>query len=76
LLQQIDLTILANIQKHNVVSYFLSWLTIPTKENMIDDQFADEHLFSISTQTPWFFDIENYLTTGKCRVSEIPAHMI
>jgi hypothetical protein len=28
-------------------------------------RFPYENLFSISTQTPWFVDIENYLTTGK-----------
>jgi hypothetical protein len=65
LLQQFDLTILDNPSKKNVVAYFLSRLTIPTEEDMIDDQFPDEHLFSISTQTPWFVDIENYLTTRK-----------
>jgi hypothetical protein len=65
LLQQFDLTILDKPGKHNVVAYFLSRLTIPTEEGMIDDHFPDEHLFSISTQTPWFVDIENYLTTGR-----------
>jgi hypothetical protein len=65
LLQQFDLTILDKPGKQNVVAYFLSRLTIPTEEDMIDDQFPDEHLFSISTQTPWFVDIENYLTTWK-----------
>jgi hypothetical protein len=57
LLQQFDLTILDKPRKQNVVSDFLSRLTIPTEEGMLDDQ------FSISIQTPWFFDIENYLTT-------------
>jgi hypothetical protein len=38
---------------------------------MIDDWFPDEHLFSISKQTPWFFDIENYLTIGK-----FPQHFL
>jgi hypothetical protein len=55
LLQQFDLTILDKPGKQNVVAYFfLSRLTSPTEEGMIDDRFPDEHLFSISTQTPWF----------------------
>jgi hypothetical protein len=65
LLQQLDLTILDKPIKQNVVTYFLSRLTIPIEEGMIDDQFPDEHLFSISIQTPWLSDIENYLTTRK-----------
>jgi hypothetical protein len=52
LLQQFDLTILDKPRKQNVVANFLSRLTIPTKEGMIDDHFLDENLFSIPTQTP------------------------
>jgi len=37
-------------------------LKIPTEEGMIDDNFLDEHLFEITTQTLWFADIANYLT--------------
>jgi hypothetical protein len=65
LLQQFDLTILDKPSKQNVVADFLTMLTIPTEEDMIDDQFPDVHLFSISTQIPWFADIENYLTARK-----------
>ena len=28
-------------------------------------EFPDEHIFSISTHTPWFVDIANYLAIGK-----------
>jgi hypothetical protein len=52
LLHQIYLTILDKPGKHNVVANFFSTLTIPTEEGMSDDQFPDEHLFSISIQTP------------------------
>jgi hypothetical protein len=65
LLQKFDLTILDNPTKQNVVADFVSRLTIPNEEGMIDDRFPDGNLFSISTQTPWFVDIENYLTMGK-----------
>jgi hypothetical protein len=56
---------LTSLESINVVADFLSRLTIPTKGGMIDDHFPDEHLFAISTQTPWFVDIANYLTTGR-----------
>jgi hypothetical protein len=62
LLQPIDLTILDKVGKQNVVADFFSRLTIPTEEDMIDDRFPNEHLFSISTHTPWFVDITNYMT--------------
>jgi hypothetical protein len=65
LLQQFDLTILDNPSKQNVVADFLSRLITPIEEGMIDDPFLNEYLFSISTQTHWFSDITNYLTTGK-----------
>eukprot|EP00253_Pinus_taeda_P003448 PITA_03448 len=32
---------------------------------MVDDQILDEHLFSISVLSPWFFDIANYLVAGR-----------
>jgi hypothetical protein len=37
-------------------------MVTPTKKGMIDGQFLYDHLCSISIQTPWFDDIENYLT--------------
>jgi hypothetical protein len=69
LLQRFDLTILDRPDKQNVAADFLSMLTIHTEEDMIDDQFPYENLFSISTQTPYFTDIENFPTTGK-----LPQH--
>jgi len=47
LLQQFDLTILDDPGKQNVVAYFFSKLTIPIEEDIADDQFLDENLFSI-----------------------------
>lgn len=32
----------------------------------MEDAFPDEHLFSISIQSPWFLDIANYLVIGRC----------
>ncbi|MCY6525085.1 hypothetical protein, partial [Actinobacillus pleuropneumoniae] len=65
LLQQFDLTIVDKPRKENVVEDFLSRLTSPTgEEGMVDDQLAEEHLFSISVLSPWFFDIGNYLVAA------------
>lgn len=36
----------------------------------IEDSFPDEHIFAVSTKSPWYADIENYLATGK-----VPPHL-
>jgi hypothetical protein len=51
--------------KHNLVSNFLSRLENTTDQEMIEDAFQNEHLFVVSTKTPWFVDMENYLAIGK-----------
>lgn len=49
-----------------MVADFLSRLVFPTcDEGMVDDQLPDEHLFSMSVLSPWFFDIANYLVAAK-----------
>jgi len=66
LLQHFDLTIIDKLGKENVVANFLSRLTLPAgKEEIIDDQLPDEHLFSISVISPWYADIANYLVVGR-----------
>ena len=37
---------------------------------MVDDQMADEHLFSILVLSPWFVDIANYLVS-----TQFPPHL-
>ena len=60
------MTIIDKLGKENVVAYFLSILALPTgEEGMVDDQLPDKHIFSISTLSPWFFDIANYLVDGR-----------
>ena len=62
LLQQFDLTIVDKPDKENVVADFLSRMNLPVgEEGMVDDQFLDEHLFTILVLSPWFADIANYL---------------
>ena len=51
--------------KNNLVADFLSRITRIDESLSVDDAFPDEHLFSISTNVPWFVDLENYLVGGK-----------
>lgn len=66
LLQQFDLTIVDKIGKENVVADFSYRMNLPAgEEGMVDDQFPDEHFFSISVVSPWFADIANYLVSAQ-----------
>jgi len=66
LLEQFDLTIVDKAWKDNVVVDFLSRLTLPIgKEEIIDARLLDEHIFPISTLSPWFVDIGNYFVVGR-----------
>ena len=71
LLQEFELTIMDKPRKHNVVVNFLSRLEHTTYQEMIEDAFPYDHLFSISTKIPWFSNMENYLAIGK-----FPQHFI
>ena len=51
--------------KDNVVADFLSRLTISDDCNATEDYFLDEYLISISTHSPWYANIANYLVAGK-----------
>jgi hypothetical protein len=65
LLQEYDITILNKLGKDNVVVDFLSRLTSNENEPPVEDYFPDEHLFAVSTNSPWFTDIANYLVAGR-----------
>ena len=56
--------------KENQGVDFLSRLNTKGENVLVFDDFPDEHLFYISTHTPWFEDIANYLDT-----SRFPQHM-
>jgi len=62
-LQQFDLRILDKPRKKNFVIYFLWRLTNTIDDEVVDDNFPDEHIFAMSIETPWFADIANYLAT-------------
>jgi hypothetical protein len=65
LLQEFDITIKDRPGRENLVVDFLS--RIPKRDDslIVEDQFLDEHLFSITTKPPWNADVENYLEAGK-----------
>jgi hypothetical protein len=70
LLQEFDITIVDRPGKENVVVDFLSRLNINDDISLVDDSFPDEHLFAVSTHSPWYADIANYLVAGK-----VPPHL-
>jgi hypothetical protein len=42
----------------------------PDDDTQVDDSFPDEYLFAVSTHSPWYVDIANYLVAGK-----FPSHL-
>jgi hypothetical protein len=70
LLQEYDITIIGKLGKDNVVVDFLSRLTNECDIVLVEDNFPDENIFSLSTHTPWYADISHYLVAG-----EHPSHL-
>ena len=70
LLQEFNIIVLDQPGKENLVVDFPSRIKHEGDDIPVDDSFPDEHLFSLSVNTPWFADIENYLATRK-----LPAHL-
>jgi hypothetical protein len=69
LLQELNITVLDQPQKENLVADFLSHIKHEDDDIHVDDSFPDEHLFSLSINTPWFSNMVNYLDTRK-----LPSH--
>lgn len=65
LLQEFNITVVDRPGKYNVVADYISRLNNPSEVVHVDDNFTDEHLFSMSTESPWLTDIDSYLVTGK-----------
>ena len=66
LLQEFDITIVDKQGKSNVVVDYLSRLHITDEDSTpAKDTFPDEHLFHITTHTPWYADIANYLAANR-----------
>jgi hypothetical protein len=53
-----------------VAADFISRMKNEDDDILVDDSFPDEHLFSFSVNTPWFVDMEKYLSTRK-----LPSHL-
>lgn len=52
-------------RKQNTVANFLSRIQNDNNDVPVEDNFPDEYLFAVSTKSPWFADIANYLATWK-----------
>ena len=63
LLQEFDLEIKAKKGSKNSVANHISRLHIPSMGD-ISDTLPDEHLLALSSQTPWFAHIVNFLVIG------------
>ena len=49
--------------KDNVVADFISRIKNEDDDILVYDSFLDKNLFSLSVNTPWFVDMENYLAS-------------
>ena len=56
--------------KQNIVADFLFRIQNTKEDSPVEDKFPDEYLFAVTTKTPWYADIANYLVTGK-----LPPHL-
>lgn len=65
LMQEFSVTIINRPGKYNVVANYLSRLKNLGERIPVNDSFPDENLFAVSTNSPWFADIANYLVIGK-----------
>eukprot|EP00253_Pinus_taeda_P011204 PITA_11204 len=63
--EEFNITIVDRPGESNVVADFLSRLDNPGEATPVNDDFPDEHLFAMSTDSLWFADIANFLVTGK-----------
>jgi hypothetical protein len=63
LLQEFNIDIIDRPGKDNLVVDFLSRMIHLGDNTPVDDKFPYENLFSISTFTPWYADVANYLVT-------------
>ena len=65
LLQEFNITMLDRPGKQNIVADFLSRVQNIKEDSLVEDKFPDEYLFAVTTQTPCFADIANYLVIRK-----------
>jgi hypothetical protein len=70
LLQEFNIIILDRLGKDNLVFDLISCIKHEGGDIPFDDRFPYEHIFSLSVNTPWFANMENYLATRK-----LPSHL-
>ncbi len=70
LLQEFDITIKDRPAKENLVADFLSQILKVNDPLAVDDQFPDEHMFSVAVKMSWYVDVANYLVVGR-----LPKHL-
>ena len=70
-LHEFKVIILDLSSRGNLVVDILSQIHNDTDITLVNDSFLDEHLFLVSSNTPWFANIVNYLATGK-----LPQHLL
>ena len=63
LLQEFNITILDRPRKQNTIAHFLSRIQNDNNDILVEYSFPNEYIFSISTKSPQFADIANYLAT-------------
>ena len=65
-----DITIIYIPGKENVVADFLSRFTNSDDSLPVEDSFPNEHIFAVSSHSPWYAYVTNYLAAGK-----LPTHL-
>eukprot|EP00253_Pinus_taeda_P009110 PITA_09110 len=70
-IQEFDITIKDRPGKANPMVDFLSRVPKTDNSATVEDQFPDEHLFSVTVKTLWYADVANYLVVGK-----LPVHLM
>eukprot|EP00253_Pinus_taeda_P028167 PITA_28167 len=73
LLQEFNITVLDKPGKQNTVVDFLSRIQNTKEDSLVEDKFPDEYLFAVTTKTPWYADIANYLVTRKLPPQLFPS---
>ena len=66
----VHITIIDRPRKEYVVVDYLSRFTNSDSSLLVEDSFLDEHLFVVSSHSPWYADVANYLVAGK-----LPTHL-
>jgi hypothetical protein len=70
LLQKFNITILDRSGRETLVADFFSRIHNEEQATLVNDDFPNKHFFFVSTNSPWFAYLANYLVIGK-----FPQHL-